>query len=167
MNARQSNALPSVAELKALAAGRWFDILIAAGIDADKLNGKGHSCPKCGGRDCIRCHPPFIDTRRAFCSALGATHHSLTRGGRSVEFGLSYLVDLWELLRCLDLNAANSSILPRCALFMRFNAVCGGLSWLASTLRRGRITRFVKSGFGGGWRRWHRCSGWTSSPMRS
>ncbi|MEM9367538.1 MAG: primase-helicase zinc-binding domain-containing protein [Planctomycetota bacterium] len=65
---------PSVGELKALAAGRWFDILIAAGIDADKLNGKGHPCPKCGGRDRFAAFPNI--------NGRGAVHcrHCFTRG---------------------------------------------------------------------------------------
>ena len=31
--------------------------LIAAGIDADKLDGSGHACPKCGGRDRFAAFP--------------------------------------------------------------------------------------------------------------
>ena len=69
-----SSSTPSVGELKALAAGRWFDILIAAGIDADKLNGKGHPCPKCGGRDRFAAFPNI--------NGRGAVHcrHCFTRG---------------------------------------------------------------------------------------
>ena len=64
----------AVEELKSLAAGRWFDILIAAGIDADKLNGKGHPCPKCGGRDRFAAFPNI--------NGRGAVHcrHCFTRG---------------------------------------------------------------------------------------
>ena len=64
----------AVEELKSLAAGRWFDILIAAGIDADKLNGKGHPCPKCGGRDRFAAFPTI--------KGRGAVHcrHGFTRG---------------------------------------------------------------------------------------
>lgn len=47
---RVGRRLP-VSELKMLAAGRWFDILIAAGITAEKLDGRNQPCPKCGGRD--------------------------------------------------------------------------------------------------------------------
>lgn len=39
------------AELKAVAAGRWVGILDRAGIPARLLDGRGHPCPKCGGRD--------------------------------------------------------------------------------------------------------------------
>ena len=65
---------PAVEELKQLAAGRWFDILIAAGIDADRLNGKGHPCPKCGGRDRFAAFPNI--------NGRGAVHcrHCFTRG---------------------------------------------------------------------------------------
>ncbi len=71
---RYSISLPSVEELKALAAGRWFDILIAAGIDADKLDGRGHACPKCGGRDRFAAFPNI--------NGRGAVHcrHCFTRG---------------------------------------------------------------------------------------
>lgn len=71
---RNSGSTPSVEELKALAAGRWFDILIAAGIDADKLDGRGHSCPKCGGRDRFAAFPNI--------TMRGAVHcrHCFTRG---------------------------------------------------------------------------------------
>ncbi|KAA1258363.1 Zinc-binding domain of primase-helicase [Rubripirellula obstinata] len=74
MNQRINNTVPSVAELKSLAAGRWFDILIAAGIDADKLNGKGHPCPKCGGRDRFAAFPNI--------NGRGAVHcrHCFTKG---------------------------------------------------------------------------------------
>ena len=58
MNQRnQSSQRIDVADIKALAAGRWYDILIAAGIDADKLDGRGHPCPKCGGRDRFAAFP--------------------------------------------------------------------------------------------------------------
>lgn len=51
------NHSPSVDEVKSLAAGRWFDILIAAGIPADRLDGRGHQCPKCGGTDRFAAFP--------------------------------------------------------------------------------------------------------------
>jgi len=37
--------------IKAAAAGRWLDILTAAGVGAELLDGKGHPCPRCGGTD--------------------------------------------------------------------------------------------------------------------
>ncbi len=41
-----------VAELMAMARGRWIEILTAAGIPADALAGRhGRPCPRCGGRD--------------------------------------------------------------------------------------------------------------------
>lgn len=83
---RYSISLPSVAELKALASGRWFDILIAAGIDADKLDGRGHACPKCGGRDRFAAFPNI--------NGRGAVHcrHCFTRGtDRSPGDGIASL----------------------------------------------------------------------------
>ena len=71
---QQRNGVHAVEELKSLAAGRWFDILIAAGIDADKLDGRGHACPKCGGRDRFAAFPNI--------NGRGAVHcrHCFTRG---------------------------------------------------------------------------------------
>jgi hypothetical protein len=43
--------MPEAAAVKTAAAGRWIDILEAAGIDSTLLDGKGHPCPKCGGSD--------------------------------------------------------------------------------------------------------------------
>lgn len=43
--------LPDAATIKAAAAGRWLEILPAAGIPAELLDGKGHPCPRCGGTD--------------------------------------------------------------------------------------------------------------------
>jgi len=73
-HANQTRTTPSVAELKALAAGRWYDILIAAGVDADKLDGRGHACPKCGGRDRFAAFPNI--------TMRGAVHcrHCFTKG---------------------------------------------------------------------------------------
>ena len=42
---------PDAATIKRAAAGRWLEILTAAGIPAELLDGKGHSCPRCGGSD--------------------------------------------------------------------------------------------------------------------
>jgi phage/plasmid primase-like uncharacterized protein len=48
-----------VAELMAMARGRWVEILTAAGIPADALAGRhGRPCPRCGGRDRFS---PLID----------------------------------------------------------------------------------------------------------
>src|SRR5262245_54458873 len=44
-----------VSTIKAAAAGRWPEILIAvAGIPAELLDGRHHPCPKCGGKDRFR-----------------------------------------------------------------------------------------------------------------
>ena len=41
----------SAAELKRQAEGRWLQILAAAGLPIELLDGRGHPCPKCGGTD--------------------------------------------------------------------------------------------------------------------
>lgn len=38
-------------ELRTASNGRWGDILVRAGLPASILDGRGHPCPKCGGRD--------------------------------------------------------------------------------------------------------------------
>ncbi len=43
---------PSIEELKTAAMGRWADIFHdAAGVAHELLDGRGHTCPRCGGRD--------------------------------------------------------------------------------------------------------------------
>ncbi len=46
-----SDPPPSAQQLLYLAQGRWVEILSAAGIPAQRLDGRGHPCPRCGGRD--------------------------------------------------------------------------------------------------------------------
>lgn len=42
----------SIDDLMGLAAGRWIEILVAAGVPSDALDGRrGRPCPRCGGRD--------------------------------------------------------------------------------------------------------------------
>lgn len=41
----------SASHLRQIAQGRWVEILSAAGLCAETLDGRGHACPKCGGRD--------------------------------------------------------------------------------------------------------------------
>ncbi|MEO9591621.1 hypothetical protein [Rhodopirellula bahusiensis] len=42
---------PTIDELLAAASGLWLSILVAAGLPERYLDGKGHPCIKCGGRD--------------------------------------------------------------------------------------------------------------------
>ncbi|QDT13053.1 primase-helicase zinc-binding domain-containing protein [Planctomycetes bacterium K23_9] len=42
---------PSWSHINSVARGRWVEILAAAGIPADRLDGRGHACPRCGGSD--------------------------------------------------------------------------------------------------------------------
>lgn len=83
---------PSVEDIKSLAAGRWFDILIAAGIPADRLDGRGHQCPKCVGNDRFAAFPNF--------NVRGAVHcrQCLTRGtSPSPDDGIATLQWLFDL----------------------------------------------------------------------
>lgn len=56
----------AVSDVRAAAAGRWVDVLIAIGFPADVLDEKHHPCPKCGGTDRFR----LIDRGRGsvFCN---------------------------------------------------------------------------------------------------
>ena len=51
MTTRAKGRAPNAATVKQAAAGRWLEILPAAGIPAELLDGKGHPCPRCGGDD--------------------------------------------------------------------------------------------------------------------
>lgn len=55
------------AELKRAVTGRWLEILHAAGLPAEVLNGKGHSCPKCGGRDRFAAWPDVAERGAVHC----------------------------------------------------------------------------------------------------
>jgi Zinc-binding domain of primase-helicase len=48
----RSTRRPTIDELKAAMAGRWPDAFHdAAGVSPESLDGRGHSCPRCGGND--------------------------------------------------------------------------------------------------------------------
>ena len=49
-NQRRASSIP-VDEVKRAASGRWLQILPAAGLPSELLDGRGHPCPKCGGTD--------------------------------------------------------------------------------------------------------------------
>ncbi len=42
---------PRAGDVRSQCCGRWISILAAAGIPAERLDGRGHPCPRCGGRD--------------------------------------------------------------------------------------------------------------------
>lgn len=64
----------SVSHLQSAAAGNWRSVLVSAGIPAERLDGLGHPCPRCGGRDRFAAFDQ-LDLR-------GAVHcrHCFTRG---------------------------------------------------------------------------------------
>lgn len=47
------HSTPSVPidQLKSAARGQWMKLLVAAGLPEALLDGRGHACPRCGGRD--------------------------------------------------------------------------------------------------------------------
>lgn len=59
--------MPEAAAVKAAAAGRWIEILHAAGIDSSLLDGKGHPCPKCGGDDRFAAHKDVATRGAVIC----------------------------------------------------------------------------------------------------
>ena len=48
---KSSKLLYDIATIKETATGRWLEILTAAGIPSELLDGKGHPCPQCVGTD--------------------------------------------------------------------------------------------------------------------
>ena len=61
-------------ELKVAAAGRWLEILAAAGLSSRLLDGRGHPCPRCGGRDRFAAWPDVAQRGAVHC------RHCFTRG---------------------------------------------------------------------------------------
>jgi phage/plasmid primase-like uncharacterized protein len=58
----------TVADLKNLARGRWLEILRAAGVPADALDGrKGRPCPRCGGVDRYCPLPDLVEVGAVLC----------------------------------------------------------------------------------------------------
>lgn len=55
---------PILSDLKLASNGRWKGILVSVGIPGEHLDGRGHPCPKCGGRDRFAALPD-IDQRGA------------------------------------------------------------------------------------------------------
>jgi hypothetical protein len=61
------------ATIKQAAAGRWVDILAAAGIAAELLDGKGHPCPKCNGEDRFAAQRDVATRGAVICRGCFAT----------------------------------------------------------------------------------------------
>ena len=54
-------------ELQQQARGRWLELLTAAGIPGELLDGSGHPCPKCGGSDRFNADRDVAANGKAFC----------------------------------------------------------------------------------------------------
>ena len=65
---------PTIDELLTAARGRWFDILTEAGLPAERLDGRGHPCPLCGGRDRFAAWPDVAQRGAVHC------RHCFTKG---------------------------------------------------------------------------------------
>ena len=57
----------TIPELKIHAHGSWREILTGAGLPVEFLDGRGHPCPLCGGRDRFAV---FHDIAEARCGSL-------------------------------------------------------------------------------------------------
>ena len=64
----------SICDLLTAARGRWRDILADAGLPDDRLDGRGHPCPRCGGRDRFAAWNDVDDRGAVHC------RHCFTRG---------------------------------------------------------------------------------------
>lgn len=72
---RQSDFIPA-ADLRRMARGRWREILVAAGVPANALDGRrGRPCPKCGGRDRFAPMADLDDRGAVLCRHC---HHAST-----------------------------------------------------------------------------------------
>lgn len=71
---QHSNRLPSIADLLAAARGLWLSILVAAGLPENHLDGKGHPCIRCGGRDRFAAWPDVAERGAVHC------RHCFTKG---------------------------------------------------------------------------------------
>lgn len=63
----KSSFKASVLLINATARSRWLEILSAAGMDLDLLDGKGHPCPKCLGEDRFSASKDVAVDGRIFC----------------------------------------------------------------------------------------------------
>jgi hypothetical protein len=58
----------TIDDLKRLAAGKWIEILVAAGVPSDALDGRrGRPCPRCGGRDRFAPMPGLAERGALMC----------------------------------------------------------------------------------------------------
>ncbi|MDZ4851261.1 MAG: primase-helicase zinc-binding domain-containing protein [Pirellulaceae bacterium] len=65
-----------MSDLKTMAHGRWVEILRAAGVPEDALNGRGgRPCPRCGGRDRYSPMPDVAERGAVLCRSC---HHAGT-----------------------------------------------------------------------------------------
>ncbi|QDV44982.1 Zinc-binding domain of primase-helicase [Stieleria neptunia] len=64
---QHSNRGPSIDELKTASMGQWSSVLHDAGLSADLLDGRGHPCPRCGGRDRFSAFPDIAQRGSVHC----------------------------------------------------------------------------------------------------
>ncbi|WP_039963161.1 primase-helicase zinc-binding domain-containing protein [Rhodopirellula europaea] len=70
MNSKNEDRSPryaSAADLKSAARGDWTNILVDVGIPRKSLDGKGHSCPMCGGEDRFAAFDDVADRGAVHC----------------------------------------------------------------------------------------------------
>lgn len=70
----QYTASLAIVDILHAARGRWIEILASAGIDTSLLDGRGHPCPKCGGRDRFSAFKDINDRGAVYC------RHCFNRG---------------------------------------------------------------------------------------
>ena len=83
-----------VDEVRAAAEGRWGEILGRAGLPSSVMDGRGHPCPKCGGRDRFAVFHSF-ESRGAVHCRYCFTSGSPVRPGDGIQtlrwwFGCSF-----------------------------------------------------------------------------
>lgn len=65
-NGKKKNSVDA-RKIKDEARGHWRQILTSAGIPEQSLDGRGHPCPKCGGKDRFCAFKDFNDTGGVMC----------------------------------------------------------------------------------------------------
>ena len=114
-----------IEDLKDRARGQWINILRSAGLSREVLDGRGHPCPLCGGRDRFAAFPDVADRGAVHC------RHCFTSGtSPSPSDGLATLCWLLDL----DVKSA-----------YRWLADCLGVARFSRPRMPPRLVRSIKA----------------------
>jgi len=103
-----ANSLP-VDEIKRAASGRWLEILSAAGIASEVLDGRHHPCPKCGGTDRFRAFDDFAETGGVLCNGCFKANNGDGFAVIQWFLGCDFRTALFAVARHLGLTRASAA----------------------------------------------------------